>query len=140
MKISLISIFTGGVLSFLMAVFHTQFFKIFNWKIAFDKISTGNKKVFYTIHIALLLIFLGFSFISFFYANELSSCKGLALGVNIIISLFWLWRTIWQLVYFKPDKNNKFVLMHYILIGIFFLLFISYSIPIVWVLCKINKF
>ena len=113
MSISLISIYIGGSFSLLMAVFHTQFFKMFKWKIDYKKVSETNKKIFYTIHIALFLFFFGFSYISFVYTFELSNSIGIAFGINFIYSLFWLWRTIWQIIYFKPDKNSKFLLMHF---------------------------
>lgn len=131
MSISLVSIYIGGSLSLLMAIFHTQFFKIFRWKIDFRKISETNKKIFYTIHVALFLLFFGVSYISFVYAVPLSNSIGLAFGINLIFSLLWLWRAIWQIIYFKPDKKSKFLIMHFILIIIFFILFISYALPIV---------
>ena len=131
MNLSLVSIYIGGSLSLLMAVFHTQFSKIFNWKIDFRRVSDTNKRIIYTIHIALYLLFLGFSYVSFVYAVELSKSIGLAFGINLIYSLIWLWRTIWQVVYLKPDKKGKFVSIHIVLIVVFFMLFISYFLPIV---------
>lgn len=131
MSISLISIYIGGFLSLLMAIFHTQFFKIFRWKIDFRKISETNKKIFYTINVALFLLFFGFSYISFVYAITLSNSIGVAFGINLLFSLLWLWRTIWQIIYFRPDKNNKFLIMHFVLIALFFILFLSYALPII---------
>jgi hypothetical protein len=131
MNISLISIYIGGGLSLLMVVFHTQFSKIFNWQLDFKRVSNINRRIIYTIHIALYLLFIGFSFISFVNGVELSKSIGLAFGINLIYSLLWLWRTIWQVVYLKPEKKNKFYSMHIILIVVFFLLFISYSLPII---------
>ncbi len=132
MNISTICIYVGGSLTFLMALFHTRFYKLFRWNIDFKKINATNKRVFYTIHVALYLLFFGFSFLTFFYASQLSTSKGISLGINVILSLFWLWRTGWQILYFKPDKKSKFLIMHYILIIVFFLLFLSYTVPIVY--------
>ena len=124
--ISLISIYTGGILTILMAIFHINFPKIFKWEKDFGRITELNKKAFYTIHIALLLIFIIIGILSFFYAGELSECKGIALGLNILISLFWLWRTIWQIFYFKGK------MLHYLLIIWFFTLSVSYIIPVIY--------
>ena len=46
MNLSLISIYTGGVLTVLMVFFHSRFTKIFNWKKDFDRITEKNKKIF----------------------------------------------------------------------------------------------
>ena len=131
MNLSLISIYIGGGLSLLMVVFHTQFSKIFHWKLDFKRVSDTNRRIVYTIHIALYLLFLGFSYVSFAYAVELSKSIGLAFGINLIYSLMWLWRTIWQVLYLKPDKKSKFQLMHIVLIVVFFMLFVSYFLPII---------
>ena len=130
-SLSLISIYCGGLLSFFMGVFHTQFFKIFKWEKAFNNISVTDKNIFYTLHIALLLLFFGIAAVSLIYAEDLSSASGLAFGINLINSLFWLWRTIWQILYFTPDKKAKLLYLHYILILYFSLLFIAYALPVV---------
>ena len=122
---SLISIYSGGVLTIFMAIFHTQFYKLFKWDIDYKSITAINKKIFYTIHLALLLLFFGLGFLTVFYAQELSLCVGISFGINLIISIFWLWRAIWQIIYFTGK------IMHYVLIAYFFLLFIAYLIPIV---------
>jgi len=129
MNISIISIYTGGVLTILMALFHTKFKKVFRWDIEFKRVSETNTKILYTIHIALLLLFFGLGIITIMYADEFSRSAGLAFGLNIIISLFWIWRAIWQAVYFKPDKKSKLRSMHYVLLAIFILLAVSYGLP-----------
>ena len=134
MEISKICIYFGGFLSLVIALFHTQFYKRFGWKKEFDVVSFRNQRIFYTIHLALMLLFFVFAYISFVYADELSHATGLAFGICISFSLFWLWRTIWQIVYFKIPKNSKIKkmpMMHYILIVIFLLLCITYLIPVV---------
>jgi len=122
--ISLTSIYFGGVLTLLMAIFHTRFYKLFKWKAEYRNITDLNKKVFYTIHLALLLLFFAIGILSLIYAHELSRCIGISFGINLLISIFWLWRTIWQIVYFKGKT------MHYVLIGYFLILFVSYLIPV----------
>ena len=124
--ISLISIYAGGILTLLMAVFHTRFYTLFKWQEEFDKISSVNRRILYTIHIFLTLIFLLIGILSLSYAKELSQCIGIAFGFNLLIAIFWLARTIWQVFYFKGGK-----LMHYALIIYFFLLFVSYILPVV---------
>lgn len=122
--ISLISIYFGGFLTLLMAFFHTRFYKLFKWEHDYTSISEINKKIFYTIHLALYLLFFGFSIITILNAEELSKCNGIAFYLNLLLALFWFWRFVWQIIYFKGK------IMHFVLIVYFFLLFISYLIPI----------
>lgn len=142
MLISKVCIMVGGILSLFMAVFHSRFYKLFNWKKEFARISSPNQRIFFSIHIALILLFLAFSFLSFTYTGELARCSGLALGTTAAYSLFWLWRTIWQVIYFKPPINSnapstrKFLFLHCFLIVIFTLLFLVYLIPVILKLTK----
>lgn len=122
---SLICIYVGGILTVMMATFHVRFSKLFKWKVDFRNVSELNKKVSHTIHLALLLMFYFTGFLSLIYAKELSECNGISFGLNLMFSIFWLWRAGWQIYYFKGK------VMHYVLIAIFSLLFISYLIPIV---------
>ena len=50
-------------------------------------------------------------------------------GVNCLLSVFWLWRFIWQLVYFRVEKGQKLPAISILLSVIFILLFVSYFIP-----------
>jgi hypothetical protein len=133
MTIAQICIVIGGILSLFMAVLHSRFYRMFYWRREFRKISLPNQRILYTIHIALLLLFVLFALLSFVYSDELSQGEGLALGITGLYALFWLWRTIWQIAYFKPPKGsdvNKMPFIHYFLIGIFALLFIVYGVPV----------
>ena len=133
MTIAQICIIIGGILSLFMAVFHSRFYKMFYWRREFRKVSLPNQRIIYTIHIALLFLFVVFALLSFVYSDELSQGEGLALGITGLYALFWLWRTIWQIAYFRPPKGSdvkKMPFIHYFLIVIFALLFIVYGIPV----------
>ncbi len=134
MNIAKICIVSGGILSLFMAFFHSRFYKLFEWQKDFEKISFRNQKIFYTIHIALFLLFVVFAFISLAYTTELSQCNGLAGGIVLAYALFWLWRTVWQIIYFRPPKSSKhgrLLFLHYFLIIIFAMLFIVYVVPFI---------
>jgi hypothetical protein len=122
---SLVSIYAGGILTLLMALFHTRFYKIFNWEIEYSRISKTNKKIFYTIHLALLILFILIGVLSLIYAPELSRCRGIAFGINVMLAVFWFWRALWQVFYFKGK------ILHYVLIAAFLILGITYLIPVV---------
>jgi hypothetical protein len=133
MTIAQICIIIGGILSLFMAVLHSRFYKMFYWRREFRKVSLPNQRIIYTIHIALLFLFVVFALLSFVYSDELSQGEGLALGITGLYALFWLWRTIWQIAYFRPPKGSdvkKMPFIHYFLIIIFALLFLAYGIPV----------
>ena len=133
MSLAEISVITGGLLTLLMAILHTRFYALFNWKSDFRHISLRNSKIHYTIHLALLLIFFGFGIISLLFARELATCTGLSLSIMVFFSLLWLWRTVWQIVDFGPlVKDKKLPIFHLVLTIHFGLLFVAYTIPIVF--------
>ncbi len=127
--IPLVSIYVGGILTLMIAAFHTRFYKMFKWKDAFGKINARDSRVLYTIHLALLLLFFMIGALSLVYAGELSRSVGLALGLNVLLSAFWTWRMIWQFTYFKSAKGKKKPAISIVLTIAFFLLAISYLIP-----------
>ena len=126
-----ISIYCGGVLTLLMALFHTRFYKFFGWRSVFKAIDPLNAKHLYTIHIALLLLFFLFGIISIVNNKELANSSGLALSINLFFALFWLWRFIWHFVYYrsKTRKARRPVVFHILTIW-FALIFVSYAIPV----------
>lgn len=127
--ISLASIYAGGILTLIIAVFHTRFYKMFKWEDAFGKINARDSRVLYTIHLALLLLFFVIGALSLVYAGELSRSAGLAFGLNVSLSAFWTWRMIWQFAYFKSAKGKKKPAISIVLIVAFCLLAVFYLIP-----------
>jgi hypothetical protein len=136
METSLISIYIGGIVTLFLAIFHTRFYKSFRWKTEYEHITLLNRRIFYTIHVALFLIFFLFACISFAYARELSKSDGLALGINIAFSAFWLWRTVWQLYYFQPSQGKRPAPIWYVMAISFFVLSVAYLIPVLLTFVK----
>lgn len=133
MNLSQCCVFTGGLLTILMGLFHTRFYKLFLWHEEFTRISERSRSIVYTIHLALLLLFFGFGAISLLYYHHLAEAKGVSIAVLIGWTLFWFWRFIWQVIYFKPPKNRrlkKYRVMHYVLTMWFALIFVVYCIPV----------
>lgn len=128
----IICIYVGGALTIFMALFHTGFYKKFNWNSEFRKLSLVNSRILYSIHIALLLLFFIIGILSITYAKELSQSAGISAGLNTLLFVFWLWRFIWQFVCFKRAKGQKIPPLSLILSVIFALLAVSYLIPLVY--------
>ena len=137
MVLSKVSIIIGSCLTILMIIFHVSFPKIFKWKKDFQRITVTNKRIFFTIHVALFLFFIIIAIITLVHINDLIKCEGINFSLLLLISLFWLWRMIWQIFYFKPEKGSKLLYMHYILIIIFLLLSLSFITPILIKILKI---
>lgn len=132
MTISQGSIIIGGALSLLMAVFHTRFYPLFGWTKEFETITKFSRKVIYSVHVALILLFLVFSIVSFANSTELARCKGVSLSITLLYSVFWLWRSIWQVTYLRPPKKvakKSSLIRHYGLLLVFILLCMSYGMP-----------
>jgi hypothetical protein len=127
MILSKISVFIGGFLSLALFLFHAKLYTLFGWQGEFTKISMLNGKIIYTVNLALTLLFLFFSIMSFAYFNELARCDGLAFGVCLGLSLFWIWRLIWQFVCFQWVISGVSIF----LVGSFLLLSVSYLMPVV---------
>ena len=53
----LICIYFGGFLTLFIAFYHTQLYSKLNWSEDFEKIDKANAQVFYTINLALTLLF-----------------------------------------------------------------------------------
>ena len=139
MQISQIFIFTGGLLHLCMGIFHTRFYSMFGWKDVFGKIDKSQQRIFYTIHQALLLLFFLTGILSIIFSGELAKASGSVLPILIAFVLFWLWRGVWQLAYFKIPKSKRFHQFrkrHYFLTLCFFLLALAYLGPVVFSIVK----
>ncbi len=127
------SVMAGGVLMLVVGIAHVFFYRIFGWRQTFAKVRAVDAKVFYTLHVALMLLGLAFAYVSLRYSDELSRGTGLGGSITVLLAVFWLWRLLWQLTYFRPRQlqmRGKWLTFHYGWIALFFLLTVAYSGPI----------
>jgi len=127
-------VIAGGILTLGMALFHVTFPKLFDWKSDYAKIGAVRSRIPYTIHVALLLLFVGVGLLSLVYVNELSAPTGVGSGLMVVLALFWLWRTVWQVTYLRLPpgvKQSAWVVRHYVLTVVFALLALAYAYPVV---------
>ena len=127
-----ISIYIAGTLTLLIAVLHTRFYKLFGWNEDFANVSAINAQILYTVHMALLLLFFLVGAISIICADELSQSSGLAMAFNASFAGFWLWRLIWQIVYFRGEKGRPVSPVIIFFLILFALLTAAYAIPLIW--------
>jgi hypothetical protein len=124
---------TGGLLMLLVGAVHVFFPRIFGWPEAFARLRAVDAKVFYTLHVALMLLAAVLGYVSLRYAEELARGEGLGGALTVMLAAFWLWRLVWQLAYFRPSRlqlARRWVLFHYGWIALFLLLTVAYSTPI----------
>lgn len=95
----------GGALTLLMGGFHVTFPKRFVWDADFGKIAPVNARVLYTIHLALLLLFILLGSLSVWFRGELATGRGLGGGLTLAMAAFWAWRATWQWLYFRPPSG-----------------------------------
>lgn len=96
-------IYIGGFYCFAFAVFHLAFWKLFDWRRELPKLNEINRGVMQVLNLRLTYLFFVFSFISFFFAEDLLTTN---LGKVVLgaIGLFWLMRAIEQPIFWKFDK------------------------------------
>jgi hypothetical protein len=133
MDLARASIVAGGILMLVVGIAHVFFYRIFDWRDAFARVRVLDAKVFYTLHVALMLLGLVLAYVSLRYPDELGRGAGLGGTLAALLAAFWLWRLVWQLVYFRPRRlqiGRRWVLFHYGWIVLFLMLTVAYSGPL----------
>ena len=98
------------------ALFHFGFWKIFNWKVELKKLSYPNKAIMQILNIQICYYFLFTAIICFAFPSELLTTK---FGNWFLIgtSLFWLIRTLQQLIFLRANHYKIHLLTFIFLIG-----------------------
>jgi hypothetical protein len=125
------AIVTGGALSFGLFAGHTAFHRLFGWGPELARLSERNRRILYTIHVALYLLFLHFAFVSLAYPGELTR-PGLGGALAAAYAVFWVWRLVWQVVYFGPlvrGERARWRWLHRGLVAVFALMVVAYGVP-----------
>ena len=109
-------IYLGGLHSLGFAIFHLFFWKLFKWNSDLKNISKPNKAIMQTANLRLIYIFLFFSFVCFFFTEDLYSTR---LGKTFLIgiSLFWIGRTVEQFIFLNLNHALIHLLTFLFIIG-----------------------
>lgn len=128
-----IAIKMGGYLSAIVGIGHCFFYRGFGWEEDFEKTRVLTAKVLYTIHLFLIPMFFFFSYASLVHTKELSGGTPLGIAMSTFYAVFWLFRELWQIVYFRPSRISGFerlLPLHYFLITLCFFLVAAYAYPL----------
>jgi hypothetical protein len=111
---AIIIIYCCGVFSLGFAVFHTFFWKIFDWKNDLRNNSIANRAIIQIANLCLIYLFLFIAFVCFAFANELLNTK-LGNAFLIGISIFWFLRTVEQFI-FLPYNHRLIHLLTFLFV------------------------
>jgi len=90
----------GGIYSFGFVIFHLLFWRIFNWEEDLRSLSFLNRAIIQVLNLSLIFAFVIFGYISLFHTKELME-SSLGHSLLVLTALFWLFRAIEQIVFFK---------------------------------------
>ena len=119
-------LFAGGIYHLALAVFHIFFWRIFHWKEDLASLTRVNRAIVQILNLCLTFVFFAAAYISFFHAAELLFAP---LGRTILasIALFWVFRSILQVVFFGARHRLSILFIVIFLVGI-----VLYLIPFLW--------
>ena len=105
----------GGVINFLLAMFHFSFWKIFNWPESLLSLSPLNQGIMQVLNIHLAFVVFVFAYVSIFCYRELLSTK---LGKSIIVAImiFYILRGVNQLIFWKIYFPSSYLIVLFLLL------------------------
>lgn len=117
----------GGIYNIVLVIFHLLFWRIFNWKEDLRSLSFLNRAIMQVLNLSLTFAFVIFSYISLVHTKELISTS---LGQSLLgfIALFWLARSVEQVVFFKLKNWCSIAFLVFFLVGT-----VLYAVPAIYI-------
>lgn len=117
----------GGIYNIVLVIFHLLFWHIFNWKEDLRSLSFLNRAIMQVLNLSLTFAFVIFSYISLVHTKELISTS---LGQSLLglIALFWLARSVEQVVFFKLKNWRSIAFLVFFLVGT-----VLYAVPAIYI-------
>ena len=117
----------GGIYNIVIVIFHLLFWRIFNWKEDLRSLSFLNRAIMQVLNLSLTFAFVIFSYISLVHTKELISTS---LGQSLLglIALFWLARSVEQVVFFKLKNWRSIAFLVFFLVGT-----VLYAVPAIYI-------
>ena len=106
----------GGLYNIILVIFHLFFWHIFNWEQDLRSVSSLNRSIMPVVNLSLIFVFIIFAYISLVHSTELLTSP-LGNSLLIMIALFWLARSLLQIIFFKLDHWLSFAFLCYFLAG-----------------------
>ena len=99
-----------------MAIFHSFFTKLFDWKNELAKMNIANKAIIQIANLRLIYLFIFVALICFLFPKELTTTS-LGRFFMIGMSVFWFTRMIEQFIFLKVNHPLVHLLTYLFLIG-----------------------
>lgn len=106
----------AGLHSFAFALFHMSFWKLFRWDRELTKVGLITGAVTQILNLRLIYVFLGIGTLCFLFTRELHTTP-LGQALLVFMSLFWVGRTIEQLIFLRINRRMVHVLTVLFVIG-----------------------
>jgi hypothetical protein len=116
-------ILAGGFYNLAFAVFHLLFWRLFKWNTDLQRVSFLNRAIMQVLNLCLIWVFVIFGYVSLFHANELLS-SSLGHSLLVLMALFWLFRAIEQIIFFRLSTWGSWLFLSVFLIGV-----LLYALP-----------
>jgi len=104
-------IFIGGILHFGILLASAMVPKVLDWKSSLDQLDGLSRQLVWVHGAFIVLVIIGFGFLSVSFAGDLASGTPLARGVCLFIALFWAARLIVQFFVFDAKPFLKTTLL-----------------------------
>jgi hypothetical protein len=109
-------VYSGGLHALGFAIFHSRFWKIFNWKSDLENLTAANKAFIQIANLRLIYIFVFVAAICFVFPKALLTTN-LGRFFMIGMALFWLGRTIEQFIFVRIEHRLVHLLTYLFIIG-----------------------
>ena len=90
----------GGIFNIALVLFHVSFWRLFKWNEDLRNLLFLNRATMQVLNISLTLVFVIFAYISFAHTRELLTTP-LGNSLLVLMALFWLARSIQQILFYK---------------------------------------
>lgn len=106
----------GGIYNILFALFHTGFWKMFNWNAELEKLDFNNKWAMQILNIQTIYYLIFTAVICFVFKNELLTTR---VGKWLLIGMagFWFVRAMEQFVYWEMGAASTIIMVLFFLSG-----------------------
>ena len=106
----------GGIYNILFALFHTGFWKMFNWNAELEKLDFNNKWAMQILNIQMIYYLIFTAVICFVFKNELLTTR---VGKWLLIGMagFWFVRAMEQFVYWEMGAASTIIMVLFFLSG-----------------------
>jgi len=109
-------IFIGGIYNVFFALFHSGFWKLWDWDNELSKLTPLNSGIMQVLNVHIIYYLIFTAVICFAFPKELVSTR-LGKGFLFGTAMFWLLRTVLQFVFLKVDDLVTYALTVLLLFG-----------------------